>query len=190
MTKGEATNADLLLNRVQELMRQEQWQNAIHVLHQHEAAVDADPRLSWGRGWAHYKLGEYEQAVHSLRRAVELEPTMHTALWALGVTLEEAGRLEEAELQLLRAIVLRDGSLPRLDLANLYFAQGRKLEAEQVQREGARLRPTARERIEALANILDDLGKDTEAASLRKNAEELPTREERRAHAGKTDDST
>jgi uncharacterized protein HemY len=88
---------------------------------------------------------------------------------------------EDAEVQLLRAIALRDGSLPRLALATMYLTLHRYEEAEQVQREGVRLQPAFRERLEALADLLDDLGKRDEAVTIRSHAEKLPTRQERRA---------
>ncbi len=122
-------------------MERGEWQATIDLLAEHEAKVDLDSRLCWARGWAHYKLDEFPAAIRSLRKACELAPVEPTALWALGVALRAAGFSDDAEAVLLRAIALRYSSMPRTTLSVLYTDVGRHAEAEQIQREGLRLRP-------------------------------------------------
>lgn len=57
-------------------------------------------------GWAHYKLGEYEQAIGHLERAAELEPGLAEISDHLGDAYWMAGRRTEARFQWERAISL------------------------------------------------------------------------------------
>ena len=57
-------------------------------------------------GWAHYKFGEYEQAVDYLERAVELMPGDSILNDHLGDAYWKAGRRKEAGFQWLRALKL------------------------------------------------------------------------------------
>jgi Tfp pilus assembly protein PilF len=88
--------------------------------------------------------------------------------------LHESGDLAEAEAQLLTALSLQDGYLPRTDLARLYMRQGLLDKAEQVHLEGLRLRSDSRKRIEAYADFLSDVGRETEATEQYARAAKLP----------------
>jgi len=57
-------------------------------------------------GWAHYRLGQYEEARDHLERAVELEGADATIYEHLGDTYRALGRLEEARGQYRRALDL------------------------------------------------------------------------------------
>jgi Flp pilus assembly protein TadD len=50
-------------------------------------------------GWAHYQLGEYEEAVRHLERAVELKPADPTIADHLGDAYWRVGRKLEARFQ-------------------------------------------------------------------------------------------
>lgn len=55
-------------------------------------------------GWAHYRLGDYAQAVDMLERAVELEPADPTLNDHLGDVYWRLGRRIEARFQWERAL--------------------------------------------------------------------------------------
>jgi Flp pilus assembly protein TadD len=50
-------------------------------------------------GWAHYRLGNYDEAVKNLERAVELKPDDPTINDHLGDAYAKVGRTLEAEFQ-------------------------------------------------------------------------------------------
>ena len=56
-------------------------------------------------GWAHYRLGEYEDAVTHLERAVELQPDDPVINDHLGDAYWRVGRLREARFQWQRALI-------------------------------------------------------------------------------------
>lgn len=58
-------------------------------------------------GWAHYRLGEYEEAVRQLERAVELEPSDPTINDHLGDAYWQAGRRNEAKFQWSASLTLK-----------------------------------------------------------------------------------
>ncbi|MGJ8562438.1 MAG: tetratricopeptide repeat protein [Alphaproteobacteria bacterium] len=55
-------------------------------------------------GWAHYKLGQYEEARVQLEKAVELSPSSATIIDHLGDTYWKLGRFREAGYQWTRAL--------------------------------------------------------------------------------------
>jgi tetratricopeptide (TPR) repeat protein len=57
-------------------------------------------------GWAHYRLGRYDEAVKHLERAVELEPADPTVNDHLGDAYWRVGRRSEAQFQWRRALTL------------------------------------------------------------------------------------
>ena len=64
-----------------------------------EAAVLHDPANGRARnnvGWIYYKQGKTYDAAHAFKRAVELMPGEPAPLSNLGLTMEDAGRLNEA----------------------------------------------------------------------------------------------
>lgn len=74
-----------------------------------ENAVDQRPNDGFivdSLGWAHYRLGDYREAVRHLERAVELEPNDPTINDHLGDALWHVGRHAEAEFQWRRALSL------------------------------------------------------------------------------------
>ncbi|WP_394690334.1 tetratricopeptide repeat protein [Hoeflea sp.] len=71
------------------------------------AAVDLRPNDGYivdSLGWAHYRLGEYEDAVRELERAVELKPADPTINDHLGDAYWKVGRKLEATFQWNRAL--------------------------------------------------------------------------------------
>lgn len=59
-------------------------------------------------GWAHYRLGDYEEALGHLERAVELQPADATLNDHLGDVLWRLGRRTEARFQWSRALALSE----------------------------------------------------------------------------------
>ncbi|MEX2650783.1 MAG: tetratricopeptide repeat protein [Alphaproteobacteria bacterium] len=81
-----------------------------------EGAVDQRPNDGFivdSLGWAHYRLGDYREAVKHLERAVELQPDDATINDHLGDAFWQVGRYAEAEFQWRRALSLE----PDQDLA-------------------------------------------------------------------------
>jgi tetratricopeptide (TPR) repeat protein len=74
-----------------------------------EKAVELRPNDGYivdSLGWAHYRLGDYEQAVTELERAVELRPADPTINDHLGDAYWRVGRRLEASFQWNRALTL------------------------------------------------------------------------------------
>jgi tetratricopeptide (TPR) repeat protein len=71
------------------------------------AAVDLRPNDGYivdSLGWAHYRLGQYEDAVRELERAIELKPSDPTINDHLGDAYWQVGRRLEATFQWNRAL--------------------------------------------------------------------------------------
>ena len=163
-----------LRERVGNLCAQARWQEAIDAA----GDVDSDYDILWSKGWALYKLSRLSEALQCLDAALAIAPesSRPVAYWARGVVLNEQGDHAGAESSFRRAINLRDGYLPRQQLAALLLRQGRGDEAEAVLREGIHLRPRSRRRLEAYADLLSDLGRDDEAEYFYAQAANLPER--------------
>jgi Flp pilus assembly protein TadD len=136
---------------------------AIDVLQDHMGLVEQDFELSWNLGWPFFKQDDLARATLHLARAVSLAPARPVGHWALGIVLAEKGDFKKAEAAYLTSLTLKDSSLARLGLGYLYQQQGQLEEAENVHLEGIRLKPTDKERIEAYADFLSGVGRETEA---------------------------
>lgn len=73
-------------------------------------------------GWAHYKLGQYAEAVPVLERAVQRAPDAPLLQLHLGMALHKSGDVPRAQEFLKRAIASKV-ALPHLDEARLLIAQ-------------------------------------------------------------------
>jgi Flp pilus assembly protein TadD len=162
--------ADVELNeRAQSLMQDERWSDAIALIESDSLHLtNAD--LSWNAGWAHFKLGNYDDAVLHLTRATQLAPTRAAAWWALGTAQREHGSLDEAERNLKHALTLKDSSNSRSALALVLMQRGKLREAEQIHLTGLELRPDSPERWRSYACFLDDVGRMQEADAAYKKA--------------------
>ncbi|HMR09389.1 MAG TPA: tetratricopeptide repeat protein [Polyangiaceae bacterium] len=166
--------------RASALLDEERWRAAIDLLMANVRKIRKVASLQWTLGWAQYKAGELRAAESSLRRAHELQPENPVFLWGLAVVQDEREEYESAEQNLLSALRLKDSNLARITLGALYLRQGRTAEAEAVYRDGVQLQPDHRERWDALADFLEDVGRRREADVLRTKSSLLPTRKERR----------
>lgn len=163
----------------QRLMQRHQWRRALRT-------IEAVPRsartfeLWWNHGWALGKLNDWKGAVRSLASAVRRKPNAPVGLWALGFAHSEIGHPKLAERYHLAALALSDSTLARLTLAQHYMRQKKFAAAEQVHREGIALRPRHRERQEAYADFLSDVGRHDEARVISRRARTLPKSVKRR----------
>ncbi|MDL2337721.1 MAG: tetratricopeptide repeat protein [Pseudomonadota bacterium] len=73
-------------------------------------------------GWAHYKLGQYAEAVPVLERAVQRSPNAPLLQLHLGMALHKSGDVTRAQEFLKKAIASKV-TLPNLDEARLLIAQ-------------------------------------------------------------------
>lgn len=160
-----------LFRRVNDLMQQERWADAIAAA----GIVDenANAELVWLVGWAQFQLGRYNDAVSYLQRAVDTGTVDPAKYGALGMAFLRLKQYGDAELWLLRSIVVRDTSLSRLGLAVAYEEQGLAEEAEAVHKEGLRLRPNDAKRHEQYADFLSDARREDEAGAMYERAAEL-----------------
>lgn len=163
-----------------QLMKAERWQEAHGILVRLCASNPDDYSAQWDCGWCLIKLRRPLEALPPLGRAVEIEPSRAEAHWALSLAQAQAGLREAAEQSLRRSLALKDTYVARLALGRLYQEAERLSDAEHVYREGIRLQPTHRERIEALADFLSDTGRKAEAMALYEKALAMDPRERRR----------
>ncbi|WP_099865230.1 tetratricopeptide repeat protein [Pararhizobium haloflavum] len=105
-----------------------------------EQAVELRPNDGYivdSLGWAHYRLGDYEQAVSELERAVELRPADATINDHLGDAYWRVGRKLEATFQWNRALTLEpeDDQIPliRAKIEDGLDAEGQPATAEERQ---------------------------------------------------------
>jgi tetratricopeptide (TPR) repeat protein len=111
-----------------------------------------------------FQTGRYEQAVASIRRAVNLNPSVVQYYTNLGLACEALGRLDEAASAYQQAIRLQPAAADaHNNLANLRHQQGRVQEAIGHCREALRCRPDFPEAHNNLGNALLALGQTDQA---------------------------
>lgn len=174
------TEPDLDYQEAVRLMEAEQWKEALEMLKLLCADDPGDYAAQWNCGWCLLKLGRPHEAVASLEEATKLQPSRPEAHWALGVALAQMGNPQDAEKSLRMSLAMKDTYLVRLALARTLHEEGRVAEAEEVYREGIRARPDHRERVEALADFLTDVGRKEEALALYERARSMLPRDARR----------
>ncbi|MEM9988153.1 MAG: tetratricopeptide repeat protein [Pseudomonadota bacterium] len=85
----------------------ERGQNVKEAFGMIERALEARPTsgaITDSLGWAHYQLGQYEQAVSYLERAVQLEPGDAVITDHLGDAYWQVGRITEAQFEWRRVL--------------------------------------------------------------------------------------
>ncbi len=95
---------------------------------QSAAAIEADPLSPFIHGIAGLAAlagGDVEGAEAGGRRALDLQPDYLLAFWLLAITLDNAGRLDEAEAMINRAVVMSRAPIFVAMLAKIYARQGR-----------------------------------------------------------------
>lgn len=136
----------------------------------------------WDAGWAFFRVGRSSSAIPFMRRATDLRPDGAAPWWALGVALYREKLYDDAEVALRRSLSIQDSFSTR-DTLCLVLVERALCAAEDVLREGVRLQPAHRERLEALADNLRDQGREEEARELEEEASTLPSREARKRGA-------
>jgi Flp pilus assembly protein TadD len=85
------------------LMSESRWEEVSSKAEEELANSPERHGLLWIAGWANFQLEQYAKAESYLRRAIVSGPVDHVYYGALGATLSELERYDEAELWLLRA---------------------------------------------------------------------------------------
>ena len=168
-----STTDQELLETIVTMMKAERWAEVIAVAESRLAEDSPSHELLWNVGWAHFKLEQYDQAVSYLRKANDGGPVKASFYASLGFAYYELKNYIMAELWLHRALAMRDDSLTRLSLTLVYLRQDLVEIAEAVHKEGIRLKPDSRERLEGYADFLCDVGRDEEAKKLYEVAEKI-----------------
>jgi tetratricopeptide (TPR) repeat protein len=123
------------------------------------------PELSVMLGQAHAQQGDFEAAVQSLRRALELKPDVAEANASLGVIYLKQGRLEEAEAALRAGLKSHpEDVLSRQHLAIVLDSLQRPEEALPLLREVLKSKPDQADARYLLGKILLAQGVAEEAA--------------------------
>ena len=88
-------------------MYKRQGENLTEAFDMIRKAVELEPNsgaITDSLGWAHYKLGQYQEAKKQLEDAVELSPSSATIIDHLGDVYWKLGRFREAGYQWERAL--------------------------------------------------------------------------------------
>ena len=165
---------DNLIDLVTSLMKDESWGEAITMLESRPDLVEKHIDLSWNLGWAFFKIGELEKAIKYLSQSVRLGPNKAVTHWALANVLTEKGEFSEAETEFITSLSLKETDSARIGLAFVYLSQGSVEKAERTHLEGIRLVPVSRERVEAYADFLSDIGREEESKQQYDKVKQLP----------------
>lgn len=157
-----SSTADLILDKGTALMSEARWSEAIDLFGSRPDFLTSIWELAWNAGWAHFKIGDYAKAIELLTRSTEIAQDA-TAWWALGAVQEESDDLDAAEINLRRALALKDTALARQSLALVLMRQKRWSEAETVHKEGIELHPNSASRWKSYGAFLSDRGRREEA---------------------------
>ena len=170
MRKAVTAEAQATRDQASRLMTAGCWREAYDLLSKLCAESPDEYSDHWNCGWCLVKLGRPSDALTPLGRATQLEPARAESHWALGLAQAQAGLPNEAEHSFRQSLALKDSHMARLALGRLYLDVGRLADAENVYREGVRLQSEHRERVEALADFLSDIGRKAEALELYEKA--------------------
>ena len=166
-------SADQLYKRALSEMKKEQWLAAINLLQHEQVVVQKNWRFSWNLGWCYFKLDKFDDARKHMIRAARLAPENATCKWGLGNVYLKRRHFKKAEVVLTESLRIKESHLTRIALALAYLSQGKVVEAENVHREGIRLKPKSSGRYESYAAFLTDVGRETEAQTMNQKARKL-----------------
>jgi tetratricopeptide (TPR) repeat protein len=123
---------------------------------------DPEPYIMMGDAWVF--LGDLDKAIEAFRTAVEKDPE-HPIGWRnLGTALLNAGRPEEAEQALLRALELERSEQALIQYGQVLYRQRRLEELAKLYTEIVALDPDNPKVSNSLSNVLKWLGRYPEAA--------------------------
>ena len=163
-----------LLERMQSLMGDERWRDAIKLLKRGSVPIEKHWDLLWNLGWCYLKLDQVNEAHKYLARAARLEPNRFACKFGLGVVYLEKKSYKKAEALLVEALEMKKHDYTaQICVALAYRAQGKLKEAEKIHLDGIRLKPKESRRYESYAAFLSDIGREAEAARMTRKAREL-----------------
>jgi len=143
------------------------------------AALTIDSKFSDAlilRGGILAALGRYEESVRDLRAAVENDPAKPMVRLDLAKVLAEAGRPDEARLQYEAILTIQADFAPALNgLGALEARAGRLTEAETMLRRSLEVEPRQADARFNLARVLEQLGRNVEAAAEYERVAEDPS---------------
>lgn len=109
-----------LLQRGQDLLLQRHYAQAATVLERADREEPGKASILEALGRAHYNSGQHERSRATFSELLELDPSAHYAHFALGQSLKQLGRSEEARTHLKVAVALSpDSTIYRGALARL-----------------------------------------------------------------------
>lgn len=99
-----------LLQRGQDLLLQRHYAQAATVLERADREEPGKASILEALGRAHYNSGQHERSRATFSELLELDPSAHYAHFALGQSLKQLGRREEARTHLKLAVALSPDS--------------------------------------------------------------------------------
>lgn len=99
-----------LLQRGQDLLLQRHYAQAATVLERADREEPGKASILEALGRAHYNSGQHERSRATFSELLELDPSAHYAHFALGQSLKQLGRREEARTHLRLAVALSPDS--------------------------------------------------------------------------------
>ena len=130
----------------------------------HMASGREDGLIYYNLAVAYRILGDTQEEIDTLRKAINLDPSLYEAHNDLGIALSKQGRFEEAIIQLSKALEIRPGYTEALNnLGNVFATQGKTVEAMDYYSKAIRIDPDDTEVLNNLGNILAAQGKIAEA---------------------------
>ncbi len=174
-------------NLAESMRRQGRYDEAVEQ-YRHALAIDQNYVRAWaGLGDTYYSARRYEHALDAANRALAIDPTDPNAAELhvlLGKASREAGRLQEGERHLLRAIELAPDQANALrELATLYTRMDRLDEVDTVAAQARQLEPYSPATLHAEAETLRRQQRYDEAVALYREVVELDSGSAA-AHAG------
>ncbi len=143
-----------------------------------------DASLHYGEALAHAALGQPEERVSSLKRAIAIDPEHSDALNELGLAYVSGGRPSDAEVTFKRAIEANSNlAAARGNLGVLYVGQGRFAEGEHVLRRAVEDVPSSAPMRVNHALALAGLGRLSEALTAAKAARAIDPAEPKASQA-------
>ncbi len=132
------------------------------------ASAQSEAARLAGKGAKRASRGDYANAIDVLKRALDLQPSLHEARRDLAMAYMETGDAEKAVDHLIEVLRLRPGDAwSWVVLANLYLGPKDDIEtAERFLRKALELKPDDAWALNSLAAISHKSGRDAEAVAL------------------------
>ena len=110
LSSGDHESAYSLLQRGHELMRMRHHAQAAIVLERAARLEPGKASILEALGRAYYNSGQHDRSRETFETLLELDPSAHYALYALGQSLKQLGRPKEARTHLRLAVALAPNS--------------------------------------------------------------------------------